>query len=160
MALATAILASACGGGGGGGGGVGSGDDASPPEDANQARVETIASGYRSNIEFSKQGGLGITQADRAYAHLELALGPGFSAGDGVTIGIVDTGIDLNHQAFVTDPDNPDRDRKITRQLLPRATIEDGSEYSHGTVVAGVVAGGRNIGQADRLMSRRIGASR
>ena len=149
MALATAILASACGGGGGGGGGVGSGDDASPPEDANQARVETIASGYRSNIEFSKQGGLRITQADRAYAHLELALGPGFSAGDGVTIGIVDTGIDLEHPAFVIDPDNPDRDRTITRELLPDALIEDGSEFSHGTVVAGVAAGGRNIGQPE-----------
>ena len=149
MALATAILASACGGGGGGGGGVGSGDDASPPEDANQARAETIASSYRGNSEFSNQWGLGRTRADRAYAHLELALGSGFSAGDGVTIGIVDTGIDLEHPAFVIDPDNPDRDRTITRELLPDALIEDGSEDSHGTAVAGVAAGGRNIGQSE-----------
>lgn len=175
MALATTMLVSACGGGGGGGG-VGGGTDDIPPAPAPpenesgteappetppsagpppeepprqpdfQARAEAIASQYRSNGEFSSQWGLGGTRADRAYAHLELALGSDASAGDGVTIGIVDTGIDLNHPAFVTTTLDPDKDRTITRQLLPGASLEDGSSFSHGTAVAGVAAGGRNVG--------------
>ena len=188
MALATAMLVSACGGGGGG---VGGGTDDIPPAPAPpenesgtetppapappenesgagtppetppsagpppeepplqpdfQAWAEAIASQYRSNGEFSSQWGLGGTRADRAYAHLELALGSDASAGDGVTIGIVDTGIDLNHPAFVTTTLDPDKDRTITRQLLPGASLEDGSSFSHGTAVAGVAAGGRNVG--------------
>ena len=175
MALTMAVFASACGGGGGGGG-VGGGTDDLPPTPAPsenesgtetppetppstglppedppkqpdfQTRAETIASRYRSGGEFSNQWGLGRARADRAYAHLELALGADVSAGDGVTIGIVDTGIDLNHPAFVTTTLDPDKDRTITRQLLPGATVEDGSSFSHGTAVAGVAAGGRNVG--------------
>ena len=117
-----------------------------PAQSSFQARAQTIAGQYRSSNEFSNQWGLGRTRADRAYAHMELALGSDFSAGKGVTIGVVDTGIDLNHPAFVTNASDPDKDRTITRQLLPGASIEDGSEYSHGTAVAGVAAGGRNIG--------------
>ena len=163
MAFATAILVSACGGGGGVGGGTEetsaptSGNEAmdeatveeDPPEISFQAQAETIASQYRSSSEFSSQWGLGRTRADRAYAHLELALGSDFSAGDGVTIGIVDTGIDLMHPAFVTRASDSDKDRTITRQLLPDAEIEDGSDSSHGTAVAGVAAGGRNVGLLD-----------
>lgn len=170
MLLAAAILVSACGGGGGGGVG-GSTEDTRmpPPEDpppaddsmagappadspqrpvqsSFQARAQTISGQYRSRSEFSNQWGLGSTRADRAYAHLELALGSGFSAGKGVTIGVVDTGIDLSHPVFVTNASDPDKDRTITRQLLPGASLEDGSSYSHGTAVAGIAAGGRNIG--------------
>ena len=171
MVLATVMLASACGGGGGG---VGGGTEETstppseeetmdettaedetvdetateedPPEISFQARAETIASQYRSSSEFSSQWGLGRTRADRAYAHLELALGSDFSAGDGVTIGVVDTGIDLSHPAFVTNANDPDKDRTITRTLLPGGLVEDGSGSSHGTAVAGVAAGGRNVG--------------
>lgn len=149
LLLATAMFASACGGGGGGGGGVGGGtnDTSAPPPDSDfQARADTIASRYRSSGEFSSQWGLGRTRADRAYAHLELALGSGVSAGKGVTIGIVDSGIDLSHPAFITRAGDPDKDRTITRQYLPGALIEDGSSVSHGTAVAGVAAGGRNVG--------------
>ncbi len=174
MLLAAAILVSACGGGGGGGVGGGTEDtrmpppedpppadnmagaptDEPPPDDPSQqpaqpgfqARAQAIASQYHSNREFSNQWGLGRTRADRAYAHLELALGSGFSAGKGVTIGVVDTGIDLSHPSFVTNASDPDKDRTITRQLLPGASIEDGSKSSHGTAVAGVAAGGRNTG--------------
>ncbi len=149
MALVMVMLVSACGGGGGGGGGVRMVEDPpaeTPPEPDFQARAQTIASQYRSSSEFSSQWGLGRTRADRAYAHMELALGSDFSAGKGVTIGVVDTGIDLNHPAFVTNANDPDKDRSITRTLLPGATIEDGSDFSHGTAVAGIAAGGRNVG--------------
>lgn len=157
MLLATAILASACGGGGGGGGGVGTDDTSAtpsgndnvaedPPRPDFRAQAATIAGQYRSGSEFSRQWGLSRTHADRAYAHLELALGSGFSAGDGVTIGVLDSGIDLSHPAFVTSAGDPDKDRTITRQLLAGASIEDGSDPSHGTAVAGVAAGGRNVG--------------
>lgn len=158
MALVTAMLASACGGGGGGGGGGASAPPPSappenaavpeeaPPQPSFQAQAETIARKYRSRREFSSQWGLGRARADRAYAHMELALGADFSAGKGVTIGIVDTGIDLDHPAFVTNVDDSDKDRTITRTVLPGGRIETGTEPSHGTSVAGVAAGGRNTG--------------
>ena len=169
--LAMVILLSACGGGGGGGGGVGGSggnddaggdtgnsdtgnsdtgnvdDNSNPPIDF-QAQAETIADRYRSRSEFSSQGGLSRIRADRAYAHVELATGSGVGMGKGVTIGILDTGIDLDHPAFVTTPSDPDKNRKISRQFLflPSVSVEDGSKFSHGTAVAGVAAGGRNIG--------------
>ena len=161
MVLATAMLASACGGGGGGGVGGGTEETSAPPSEDEtmdeaaveedpqvsfQARAEAIAGRYRGTGEFSSQWGLGRTRVDRAYAHLELALGSGFSAGEGVTIGVVDSGIDLSHPAFVTNANDPDKDRTITRALLPDAGIEDGTDFSHGTAVAGVAAGGRNVG--------------
>lgn len=129
---AVAILASACGGGGGGGGG---------------GESDIVVSSTPPRVtEFSRQWGLSRIGADRAYANLRNRFGPDVSAGKGVTIGILDTGIDLNHPAFVTNVNDPDKDRKITRELLPGVAIEDGSEFSHGTAVAGVAAGGRNIG--------------
>ena len=158
--LAMVILLSACGGGGGVGGGVGGSgdngdagnsdtgnvdDNSTPPIDF-QAQAETIASRYRSRSEFSSQWGLSRVRADRAYAHVELAMGFGVGVGKGVTIGILDTGIDLDHPAFVTNANDPDKNRKITEQFLPDAVDENGSDASHGTAVAGVAAGGRNVG--------------
>ena len=158
--LAMVILLSACGGGGGVGGSGDNGDvggdvgnndtgnvddNSNPPIDF-QAQAETIASRYRSRSEFSSQWGLSRVRADRAYAHVELATGSGVGMGKGVTIGILDTGIDLDHPAFVTTPNDPDKDRKITEQLLPGAVDENGTRASHGTAVAGVAAGGRNVG--------------
>ena len=139
-----AFALTACGGGGGGGGGVGS-DGGNDTMADFQTRVETISSRYRSSDEFSSQWSLGRIGADRAYAHLELALGAGVGAGKGVTVGILDTGIDLDHPAFATDASDPDQDRKITRRLLTGAKVEDGSVASHGTEVAGIIAGGRNV---------------
>ncbi len=159
LLLAVALLASACGGGGGGGGSAGGGTASTnlpssggtpvavtPRPPSFETRAETIAGRYRGTGEFTSHWGLGNARADRAYAHLELSLGSGFSAGDGVTIGVVDTGIDLNHPAFVTTSSDPDKDRTITRTLLPGGSVEDGSSASHGTAVAGVAAGGRNVG--------------
>ncbi len=143
MVSATAILVSACGGGGGGGGGVGTGDTSAPSE----SQVTRIASQYRSSSEFSRQWGFSRTRADRAYAHMELALGSDFSAGKGVTIGVLDTGIDLSHPAFVTNANDPDKDRFVIRDdRLLSGDPEDGSDFSHGTAVAGIAAGGRNVG--------------
>ena len=152
--LAMVILLSACGGGGGGGGVGGSdgnSDTGNVDDNSNlpidfQAQAETIAGRYRSSSEFSSQWGLSRIRADRAYAHVELATGSDVGMGKGVTIGILDTGIDLNHPAFVTTPNDPDKDRKITEQLLPGVIDEDGTSSSHGTAVAGVAAGGRNVG--------------
>ena len=162
MLLAVAILVSACGGGGGGGGGVGTGDTSAPPE--NDTMVETppeeppepsfesqvtmIAGQYRGRSEFSNQWGLGRIGADRAYAHLELELGSDVSAGKGVTIGILDTDLDLNHPSFVTNPNDPDKDRKITKISLG-SPGDDGTSPSHGTAVASIAAGGRNIGHPE-----------
>ena len=79
--------------------------------------------------------GLGVVRAAEAYARLankERAL---VAPGDGVTVGVIDTGIDQGHWEF-------DRSR-ITETILSGASDEDGTSSSHGTAVASLVAARR-----------------
>ena len=65
-----------------------------------QALVEEIAAGYAEPSGFQNQWGLAAVNADVAYANLELQLGPDVAPGEGVTVGILDTGIDGADPAF------------------------------------------------------------
>ena len=98
-----------------------------------QALVEEIAAGYAEPTGFQNQWGLTAINADVAYANLELQLGPDVAPGEGVAVGILDTGIDTAHPQF--------EDKTVVEQFLPDATDEDGSELSHGTAVASILAG-------------------
>ena len=62
--------------------------------------TEEIAGTHRERSSFRNQWGLETIRADRAYAHLELKLGPDTAPGDGVTVGMLDTGIDAAHFQF------------------------------------------------------------
>ena len=141
---AMAVFASACGGGGGGGGGGGSTNTVStPPSPVNfTARAEH----YRNDPEFSNQWGLGEIRANQAYARVEIAYGLGARPGEGVTIGIVDSGIDQDHPAFAGSAGS--RKKILVEQFLPGARDEPGPgfDFSHGTAVAGVAAGNRGTG--------------
>ena len=95
--------------------------------------MEEIAPEYTEPSGFQNQWGLAAINADRAYAHLELKLGPDVAPGEGVTVGVLDTGIDGEDPAF--------RNKTIVERFLSGATDEDGSEFSHGTAVAGIIAG-------------------
>ena len=95
--------------------------------------VEEIAGTHAERSSFRNQWGLETIRADRAYAHLELQLGPDAAPGDGVTVGIVDTGIDGAHPQF--------RNTNVIERFLFGATDEIGTEFSHGTAVASVLAG-------------------
>ena len=97
-----------------------------------EALVEEVASEYAEPSGFQNQWGLDAINAHQAYANLELQLGPDAKPGEGVTVGVLDTGIDGGDPAF--------RDKTVIERFLPGATDEDGSEFSHGTAVASVLA--------------------
>ena len=95
--------------------------------------VDEVGATHAERSSFQNQWGLETIRADRAYAHLELQLGPDTAPGDGVSVGIVDTGIDGAHPQF--------HNTNVIERFLFGATDEVGSEFSHGTAVASVVAG-------------------
>ena len=95
--------------------------------------VDDVAATHTERSSFQNQWGLATIRADQAYAHLELQFGPDTAPGDGVTVGILDTGIDGAHPQF--------RNKTVIERFLPGATDEIGDEFSHGTGVASVLAG-------------------
>lgn len=113
---------------------------ADPTPDTSDMQVETLAEGYRNDPNFGSQWGLRTINADRAYAHVEIAgdAAPGSgitiaAPGSGVTIGFIDTGIDEDHPLF--------EGKTITEVILPNAADETGiTRFSHGTAVASVAA--------------------
>ena len=105
--LAAAVL-SGCGGGGGGGGGGG------------------------TSPEFRAQWGLGATNVGQAHANIVAARGTGVKPGAGVTVAVIDSGVDLDHAEFVG--------ADIAETRLQGVLDEDGTEFSHGTAVASVIA--------------------
>ena len=95
--------------------------------------AEEKASAYAADPSIQNQWGLEAIGVPEAYAHLELEFGPGTPPGDGVLVGVLDTGIDAAHPQF--------RNKSIVQRFLPGSNGDDGSEFSHGTAVAGVIAG-------------------
>ena len=142
--MTCAVALSGCGGGGSGGSNVGPGP-MMPVDDPcittsefgciSSARYEEegrrIAETHRTRTDFSSQWGLGAIRADQAYAHLQLAKGSNLEPGQGVTVGLVDTGIDTGHFLFAED--------RISEEFLDGAINELGGKFSHGTAVASVI---------------------
>ena len=129
---AVSIALASCGGSGDGPPCVDTYDQGCLSYPEYEALVEEIAPEYTEPSGFQNQWGLAAINADRAYAHLELKLGPDVAPGEGVTVGVLDTGIDGEDPAF--------RNKTIVERFLSDATDEDGSEFSHGTAVASIIA--------------------
>ena len=91
---------------------------------------EELAAPYAEETAFRNQWGLDAINAARAFAIVELAEGAGTAPGAGVTVGFLDTGIDLEHPLFTGN---------VTEDFLLGAGDEDGTGTSHGTAVASVV---------------------
>ena len=96
---------------------------------------------YAEETAFRNQWGLDAINADRAFANVEIAEGAGTVPGTGVTVGFVDTGIDLDHPLFTGS---------VTEEFLLSAEDETGTEFSHGTAVASIV-GADFLGLAPEL---------
>ena len=96
-------------------------------------RRQGIEDTHNGEESFRNQWGLGSVRADRAWAQLELELGAGTEPGGGITVGLIDTGIDAGHPVFAG--------KTVTEHFFSGAEDEDGTEPSHGTGVAGVIAG-------------------
>ena len=153
--LAALLLVSGCTGGGGGTGAevpevndrdgpsapprcIWTRDHGCIPPSEFEARVTELAETYRDHPGFSDQWGLAAIRADEAYAHLELADGSTepLRPGEGVVVGVIDSGIDEEHPLF--------EGTKLTEVLVDGTENETGERFSHGTAVASVIAGTRN----------------
>ncbi len=100
-----------------------------------EARAAELAPDFAEAPDFQNQWGLESVNAHTAYANLSLLEGPEAAPGAGVTIGVIDTGIDTGHPSFAG--------RNIHRGFLNGAEPETGEFFSHGTAVASVAAGNR-----------------
>ena len=113
--------------------------DCVPPEAFAESAAEVVEE-YRRDENFQNQWGLSHIKADVAYANLRLLKGEDVEPGAGVTIGFIDTGIDLEHSAFAAGTGT----RTVTEEFTPDAVDETGAdESSHGTAVASIAAGAR-----------------
>ena len=102
------------------------------------ARAQELARGYADHVQFEAQWGLGSIGADRAYAHVNLLEGKDSAPGAGVTIGLIDTGIDRFHPLVAGSI--------VSEVLLEGAADETGiARSSHGTAVASIAAGRRSL---------------
>ena len=76
-----------------------------------------------------------INVAD-AWAHLQVVHGEE-RPGSGVTVGVLDTGIDLSHPMFIEGA----AAGEVTEAFLQDVEDETGEEFSHGTGVASIITG-------------------
>ena len=115
--LALAFLAG-CGGGGGGGGGSSSGSMGNQPRS------------FFETTEYFANRGLGAINASSAYA--------AGATGNGVLVGLIDTGIDLDHPEFAGAIDGASTD------IVGGSAATFGDVDGHGTAVGGIIAARRN----------------
>ena len=99
------------------------------------AAAEELAEEYRGDLNFDNQWGLDAIGAHRAYGHVSLLEGPDAAPGAGVTVGVIDSGIDAEHPIF--------QGKTIHQGFLFSAAPETGERFSHGTAVASIAAGGK-----------------
>ena len=109
-------------------------------------RIETLKEIHSNHAGFANQWGLETIKAAEAWAKLELKHGTGTAPGDGITLGVIDTGIDENHQVFAG--------KTVNEVFLQGAANENGEEHSHGTAVASVMVANPN----QRFIAETTGA--
>ena len=115
--------------------------DGCVPEPEFLAEVVSVAEDTASLSIFEDLWSRRQINVPEAWAHLWSVRGED-RPGLGVTVGVLDTGIDLLHPDFEAGVE----EGKITEEFLLDATDETGEEFSHGTAVAGVIASRRNPG--------------
>ena len=127
----TALALTACGGGGGGGGGGGS---PSNPNLGNAGAFQTA--------EFNTSQALAQINTSQGYARI-----PGDVGGDGVTVAVIDDGIDPTHVDLDDGrviADLGAADLGFVGQQEIDNEIDPSGPDGHGTGVAGVIAGEKN----------------
>ena len=98
------------------------------------ARRNHIAREQLADPEYQEQEALERINAHRAHAALEVIHGSGTKPGEGVTIGIIDSGVDLNH------PELAGADIEEFLLGVPDETLNDPRGFSHGTAVTSIIA--------------------
>ena len=105
------------------------------PSPTYNAMATELSETHAEDPHFRNQWGLSHINAHLAFSHVNLLEGPDAAPGAGITIGIFDTGIDVEHPMF--------EGKYVYEELLAGAEDELGDEDSHGTAVASVAAGGK-----------------
>ncbi len=132
VSLGLTLLLAGCGGGGGGGA-ASVGPSAQGPTLLGRPPIDGGAGappGVIDTAEYRANWGLAAVKADSAYAR--------GATGDGVTVAVIDSGIDLTHPEFAGQLHPGSRDM-VAR---PAPSLQDVG--GHGTKVAGVVAANRD----------------
>ena len=128
LLLSGAVALIGCGGGGGGGGGGSSLNLNGGPAALSEPSIGSAAAAWISS-EYLAGGGLAYIGAATGYS----ARVGGLPGGSGVRIGIIDSGIRLNHQDLIV------AQNFVIAAGEPGPTADD-----HGTHVAGIAGGQRN----------------
>ncbi len=100
-----------------------------------ESRRDQIAQQHLADPEYRAQPALARIKAHQAHASLEVVSGSGTEPGAGVTIGIIDTGVDLSHPELAAADIE-----EFLLQGVPDETRHDPRGYSHGTAVTSVIA--------------------
>ncbi len=99
------------------------------------ARRNHIAQQHLADPEYQEQKALERVDAHQAHASLEVISGSGTEPGEGVTIGIIDSGVDLNHPELAGA-----QLEEFLLQGVPDEIRNDPRGRSHGTAVTSVIA--------------------
>ena len=89
----------------------------------------SIVAQFGDSSHYRNQWGLDEIHANQAYADIMLRQGENAKPGAGVKVGVIDTGIRLQHPAFAGE--------KVQQELFAKA--ETGQHFSHGTAVSSVI---------------------
>ena len=100
-----------------------------------KTRRDRIAQQHLADPEYREQQALERINAHQAHASLEVILGSGTRPGEGVTIGIIDSGVDLDHPELAAADIE-----EFLLQGVPDETRNDPRGYSHGTAVTSIIA--------------------
>ena len=100
-----------------------------------ESRRDAIAREHLADPEYQEQKALERVNAHQAHASLEVVHGSGTKPGEGVTIGIIDSGVDLNHPELAGA-----QLEEFLLQGVPDEIRNDPRDFSHGTAVTSVIA--------------------
>lgn len=124
----------ACGGGGGGGGGGSSSSSLTTGNSNWISSASTSSINSYKTSEYNAQWGLDTINAAEAYALL--SANSKTVAGEGVTIAIIDTGVQLSHVEIAGNYSSSGSNDYVSSNSNPNETSD-----SHGTHVASIAAG-------------------
>ena len=143
-----ALTLAGCGGGGGSGANPAAGRPSPPPcvttvdpdcisKEEFERRRDSIAAVRLADTEFAGQPVLELINVHKAHAALAVKYGADVEPGAGVTVAVMDSGVDLDHGEL--------DDADITETFLQNLPDEmradyDADEYSHGTAVTSIMA--------------------